>query len=68
MIEERKGPGGRPREGAHVKKEPLNLRTDPELRAAIEAHRQRSDCKSLTRAAEDLIRIGLKAVTPSVEG
>ncbi len=31
-----KGVGGRPREGEHVKTVPIGIRTDPELRAAIE--------------------------------
>ena len=55
----RKGIGGRPRHGQSVKNAPLNLRTDPDLRAQIETLAQR-DGLSLTQEAERLIRLGLE--------
>ncbi len=58
-MRSRKGIGGRPRYGQEVKKAPLNLRTDPELRAQIERLAQR-DGVSLTREVERLIRLGLE--------
>lgn len=54
-----KGRGGRPRHGPAVKKAPLNLRTDPDLRARIERLAER-DGLSLTQEAERLIRLGLE--------
>jgi predicted HicB family RNase H-like nuclease len=58
-MRDRKGIGGRPRHGAEAKKAPLNLRTDPNLRAQIEQLAQR-DGLSLTQEAERLIRLGLE--------
>jgi hypothetical protein len=55
----RKGIGGRPRHSAEVKKAPLNLRTDPALRAEIERLAER-DGLSMTQEAERLIRLGLE--------
>ena len=58
-MKDRKGIGGRPRHGQSVKKAPLNLRTDVDLRSRIEALAER-DGLSLTQEAERLIRLGLE--------
>lgn len=54
----RKGIGGRPRHGSRPKTAPLNMRTDPELAARVEAsaaaHRL-----SRTREVERLVRLAL---------
>jgi predicted HicB family RNase H-like nuclease len=59
-MSDRKGIGGRPREGVHAKKAPLNLRTDPELRARVEASAAQHKI-TLTKAVERLVRRGLEA-------
>jgi hypothetical protein len=59
-MRDRKGIGGRPRQGATVKKRPLNLRTDDELRAQVEAF-ARERGLSMTQAAERLVRRGLES-------
>lgn len=59
-MSERKGRGGRPREGVHVKKSPMNMRTDPELREAVRSYAVARGL-SMTQAAERLVRIGLQA-------
>jgi antitoxin component of RelBE/YafQ-DinJ toxin-antitoxin module len=59
-MTDRKGIGGRKRHGTNLKKSPLNLRTDPELRARVEAFAEANGL-SMTRAAETLVRRGLEA-------
>ena len=57
-MKSRKGIGGRPRHGAEVKKAPLNLRTDPDLRAAIDASAAAHGLTT-TREVERLVRLAL---------
>lgn len=58
-MKDRKGIGGRPRHGPQAKKAPLNLRTDPDLRAQVERLARR-DGVSLTQEVERLVRLGLE--------
>jgi hypothetical protein len=59
-MSNRKGIGGRPREGAFVKTVPISIRTDPALRAAVEAYRRERGL-SITQAIERLLQRGLEA-------
>lgn len=59
MID-RKGIGGRPREGAEVKKAYLNMRTDPQLRARVGASAARRGL-SIAQEVERMIRCQLDA-------
>lgn len=59
-MRERKGIGGRPREGRNVKTAPLSIRTDPALKARIEQLADREGL-SFTQAVERLLKRGLDA-------
>jgi hypothetical protein len=52
--------GGRPREGSHAKTAPISIRTDPHLRAGVEAYRLPRGL-SMTQAVERLLLRGLDA-------
>jgi hypothetical protein len=60
MTEVKQGRGRR-RQGSQVKKAPLNLRTDPELRARIERSQETHGTPSLVREVERLLRAALDA-------
>lgn len=55
-----KGVGGRPREGAEVKAAYLNMRTSPELRARVAASAKRRGL-SIAQEVERMIRCQLDA-------
>ena len=59
-MKSRKGVGGRPRHGAEVKKAYLNMRTDPELRARVEASPARHSL-SIAQEVERMVRCQLDA-------
>jgi hypothetical protein len=57
-MTDRKGIGGRPRHGEQVKASYLNMRTDPGLRARIEAS-ARARGLSIAQEVERLVRASL---------
>jgi hypothetical protein len=57
-MKSREGIGGRPRHGARLKTAPLNMRTDPELAARVEASAE-AHRLSRTREVERLVRLAL---------
>lgn len=59
-MNDRKGVGGRPRHGAEVKTAYLNMRTDPELRARVEASAARRGL-SIAEEVERMVRFQLDA-------
>lgn len=60
-MNNRKGIGGRPRHVEKVKAAYLNMRTDPELRARIEASMAAHGTRSIVLEVERLVRAALDA-------
>lgn len=63
VPEAKRGKGGRPLHGDQPKKAYFNMRTDPELRARVEAS-ARAHGLPMVQEVERLVRRGLQAEAP----